>query len=303
MFKIIGADQKEYGPVPTEQLRQWVIEGRANAQTQVRKEGEAEWKPMSAFAEFADVLRTTPAAPPGVPVSGLGTVPVETILARDYQLDIGRCITRAWELLKENFWPVIGVSLLIIVISLVVNQIIGLISGPAVRGIILEHRVSPGRIGMILATSVIGSPIYTVLMGGLFKYYLKLIRAECPTISDAFAGFGPLTGQLVLLGLVNGFLTSLGYMLCIIPGLYLSVSWMFALPLIVDKNLPFWDAMELSRKVTSKHFFLLLAFLFVIGFLAVSGIIACCIGMLVTAPLASLAYMYAYEEIFGRQAA
>jgi hypothetical protein len=303
MFKIIGADQKEYGPVSTEQLRQWIIEGRANAQTQVRKEGETDWKPMSAFPEFADVLRTTPAPTASPPGGGLGTVPVETILARDYQLDIGSCITRAWELLKENFWPVVGVSLLIMVISAVVNQIVGLISGPAVRGIILEHRASPGRIGIILATSVIGSPIYTVLMGGLFKYYLKLIRAEGPTLSDAFVGLGPLTGQLILLGLVNGFLTTLGYMLCIIPGLYLSVSWMFALPLVVDKNLPFWDAMELSRKVTSKHFFLLLAFLFVIGLLAVSGIIACCIGVLVTVPMASLAYMYAYEDIFGRQAA
>ena len=48
---------------------------------------------------------------------------------------------------------------------------------------------------------------------------------------------------------------------------------MFALPLVIDRNLPFWDAMELSRKVTSKHFFLMLAFLFVIGLLAISGVI------------------------------
>jgi len=60
--------------------------------------------------------------------------------------------------------------------------------------------------------------------------------------------------------------------------------------------------MELSRRVTAKHFFLLLAFLFVIGLLAACGILACCIGLLVTVPLASLSLMYAYEDIFGRQA-
>jgi len=302
MFKIIGADQKEYGPVSTEQLRQWVIEGRANAQTQVRKEGEADWKPLSAFAEFDDVLRAAPAQPAGMPGSPVTPAPIEAVLARDYLLDIGQCITRAWELLKENLWPVVGISLLIMVISAVVNQIVGLISGPAVRGMILDRHISPGRMGVVLATSMVGSPIYTVLMAGLFKYYLKLIRAEGPTFGDAFAGFGPLTGQLLLLGLVNGFLTTLGYLLCVVPGLYLSVSWMFALPLVIDRNLPFWDAMELSRKVTAKHFFLMLAFLFVIGLLAISGIIACCVGLLVTIPLASLSLLYAYEDIFGRQA-
>jgi hypothetical protein len=301
MFKIIGADQKEYGPVSTEQLRQWVVEGRANGLTQVRKEGETDWKPLSAFPEFADVLRTAPTPAPGSPGSGLGPAPVEVVLQRDYSLDIGYCITRAWGLLKDNFWPVVGISLLILVISAVINQILGLVSGPAVRAIILQHRVSPGGILVILGTSIVGSPIYTLLMGGLFKYYLKLIRAEAPAIGDAFSGFGPLTGQLLLLGLVNGFLTTLGYLLCVIPGLYLSVSWMFALPLLIDRNLPFWDAMELSRKVTAKHFFLLLAFLLIIGLLGACGVLACCVGVFVTVPLASLSLLYAYEDIFSRQ--
>ena len=36
MYKIIGADLKEYGPVSVEQLRQWISEGRVNAQTKVQ---------------------------------------------------------------------------------------------------------------------------------------------------------------------------------------------------------------------------------------------------------------------------
>jgi len=66
MFKIIGADQKEYGPITTAQIRQWIIEGRLNAQTRAQREGTSEWQPLSAFEEFADVLGT--AAPtPGAP--------------------------------------------------------------------------------------------------------------------------------------------------------------------------------------------------------------------------------------------
>jgi len=65
MYKIIGADQKEYGPVTSDQIRQWIAEGRANAQTLARAEGADELKPLSAFPEFAGALgigtTTTPA--------------------------------------------------------------------------------------------------------------------------------------------------------------------------------------------------------------------------------------------------
>ncbi|HWD92882.1 MAG TPA: hypothetical protein VG938_11105 [Verrucomicrobiae bacterium] len=68
MFKIIGADQKEYGPIAAEQIRQWIIDGRLNAHTRAQRDG-GEWQTLSAFAEFADVLSPaaagTSAPPPG----------------------------------------------------------------------------------------------------------------------------------------------------------------------------------------------------------------------------------------------
>ena len=70
MYKIIGADGREYGPVTAEQLRQWITEGRANAQTRVQAEGMNEWKPLSAFVEL--IPTSAPAAvgvPPSVPPS------------------------------------------------------------------------------------------------------------------------------------------------------------------------------------------------------------------------------------------
>ena len=43
MYRVIGADGKEYGPVTLEQLKTWVAESRLNAQTKVRPEGSAEY--------------------------------------------------------------------------------------------------------------------------------------------------------------------------------------------------------------------------------------------------------------------
>jgi hypothetical protein len=53
MYKIIGADGKEYGPISIEQLKQWSIEGRVNALTQVAREGTTDWRAFSTYPELA----------------------------------------------------------------------------------------------------------------------------------------------------------------------------------------------------------------------------------------------------------
>jgi hypothetical protein len=67
MYKIIGADGKEYGPITSEQLRQWIAEGRVNAQTKILAEGTTEWRAVSEFPEFAAASPGTPPPPSGTP--------------------------------------------------------------------------------------------------------------------------------------------------------------------------------------------------------------------------------------------
>lgn len=66
MYRLIGADQREYGPISPEQLRQWITEGRVNAQTMVLAEGSADWKPLGTLPEFSVLLGIRPA-----PIGGL----------------------------------------------------------------------------------------------------------------------------------------------------------------------------------------------------------------------------------------
>ena len=123
----------------------------------------------------------------------------------------GAALPRSWELVKQQFRADGG------------DHVPGgaghwgrqstdrLAVGPAIRGMIFERRISIGAIAIVLATSVLSTPVYVVLIGGLFKYYLKLIRGEPAGIADAFSGFGSALGQLVLLGLVSGLLSLIGY--------------------------------------------------------------------------------------------
>ncbi len=63
MYKIIGADGKEYGPVNGAQVRQWIAEGRIGPQTKAQAAGSTDWRPLVEFAEFADVFATGTSTP------------------------------------------------------------------------------------------------------------------------------------------------------------------------------------------------------------------------------------------------
>lgn len=79
MFKIIGADGKEYGPVTSEQIRNWIAQGRVTAGTSVQMEGSSDWQNLNDIPEFSDLLRSraaaaTPAPPPTTPKTSVAAV-------------------------------------------------------------------------------------------------------------------------------------------------------------------------------------------------------------------------------------
>ena len=60
MFKILGADGREYGPVPADQITKWISEGRADQRTLAQAAGETTWKPLAQIPEFAGIFVPTP---------------------------------------------------------------------------------------------------------------------------------------------------------------------------------------------------------------------------------------------------
>jgi hypothetical protein len=70
MYKIIGADGREYGPITADRLREWIAEGRASAQIKALAEGATQWKPLTEYLEFAPLFaRIAPPLPAPGPIS------------------------------------------------------------------------------------------------------------------------------------------------------------------------------------------------------------------------------------------
>jgi len=69
-YKIIGSDQKVYGPVGGVKLLEWIADERIGWETSAQMEGSGEWKPLSAWAE-SPKPPTIPLPPPLKPAPRL----------------------------------------------------------------------------------------------------------------------------------------------------------------------------------------------------------------------------------------
>lgn len=244
MYMMIGGDGNEYGPVPEEQLRDWIREGRANGQTKIRPDDGSvdDWRPLGSFPEFASELSPPPGSGTPPPLMADPSPRIETALPSDYpDVNIGVCVSAGFDLLRQNMGLLVGATALFWLIRLV------LLSVPVIGG--------------IASLIVMGA-----LQGGLFLVFLKALRGEPAAIPELFSGFGPMFVPLMLVGILTQVLSSLGLVFCILPGVYLIVAWVFAIPLVVDRRLEFWAAMETSRRIVTGQWFNML-FLMIIAFL------------------------------------
>src|ERR1700722_18827480 len=100
-YTIIGGDKKEYGPISSEDIRQWISEGRLNGQTLAKSVADSGWRTLASYPEFADVLGASAPPPTIGPLTAappLPSAPGTVDLERDYELDIGGCVSQGWTL-------------------------------------------------------------------------------------------------------------------------------------------------------------------------------------------------------------
>jgi uncharacterized membrane protein len=200
-----------------------------------------------------------------------GVLP-ERVPYRRLELPIGDCIRRGWDLALQNLGPFIGYTCLVIAIhvALAFIPILGWVAGIVIN---------------------------PALSAGYFIYIRKKIRGEQAEFQDFFGGFDYL-GQLFILGLVSGFLIFIGTLLCIIPGLYLMVGYMFSSFLVVARRLDFWPAMETSRRAVTDNLGSMIIFLLALIGINILGAVACLVGLIITVPLSYCATVVAFHMIF-----
>lgn len=195
-------------------------------------------------------------------------------------LAVGELLRFGWESFKKRPWFLIGVVLLIVIIS----------------GIMEGFTPDPVQTFSDFVLAVIAIIVGIVLEMGLVAFALKahadVEKAELkdlwhPQRFWQYAAVKILTGIIVVIGLV----------LLIVPGIIAALSLIFATYLVIDKNLGPIEAMKESVRMTKGHRWqLFLLALSLIG-INILGALALMVGLLVTIPVSLLAVAHAYRKL------
>jgi len=148
---------------------------------------------------------------------------LETVISEGYTVKIEEYLDRGWEICKQILGLFVGFFVILVIIWIALGQIDERISAPV--------------------NFLISAP----LSGGFWIAALQSVKKQSTVIGDFFKGFKYFV-PLVLANVVMFLLVALGMILLIIPGVYLSVSYCFTIPIILDRGMDFWPAMEASRR-------------------------------------------------------
>jgi len=185
------------------------------------------------------------------------------------EINLGEWINQAWDFVVANFNELIIISIIYVVLVLIASSTV-------VMKFILSGPLSVG-IFYVIFNKMHGNPINIGDISKGFNFFVAAVLADI---------------------LITVFV-SVGFFLLIIPGIVISALYMFTFPLILEKNMDFWEAMETSRKVVTKNIFELSVFMLVLYIFMVIGVLLFFVGFLVALPVAFAAVAIAYKDIFG----
>lgn len=154
-------------------------------------------------------------------------------------------------------------------------------------------------IGWSLLCLVVGP----VLRGGYDLAMLRTYRGDDNvTFGDLFAGL-PKALPLFLTGLLFTIACVAGFVACIVPGIILALGLWPAFLLVMEDDLDAVSALKGAWALTSGHKLQLLILSISCGVVTLLGLLACCVGIFVAAPVAQLAWVGAYDEMRRAQGA
>lgn len=237
---------------------------------------------------MTDIYKAPEANLNETPVTSAGTGSIESAIAGNYDFAIGEVLSEAWEKTngsKGTIWLSFLFYFLIAIAFAVIRLILtGSIEATtsatsAILQIIESIAIIPFFAGLYLIGAKLAARVPTSA-NEVFAYYEKIL----PIVGTAFLSF---------------ILIFIGFILLILPGIYLSVAFAFAIPLAADKNLSPWQALETSRKAVSHHWFKFFGLGLVVIVIYILSAIPLGIGLIWSLPLLFLVYGVLYLRVFG----
>jgi uncharacterized membrane protein len=206
------------------------------------------------------------------------------------QLSVGAAISYGWEKFKANWGVWVGITLIALIISAVVQLPFGGLNFGTGD---MDSAFAAGSLILSIVGLVVSFVVGALIQAAFVRGALHELNGNKPDFG-AFFQFGNIV-QVLVASLIVGVISSIGYLLCIVPGVIAMFLTWYTLTFVLDQNQDAMTAIKSSFNLTSQNVGpLLLLALACVG-LNIVGALLCLVGLLVTGPVTLIAATYAYR--------
>ncbi len=211
---------------------------------------------------------------------------IENTLGGYAELDIGEVFSEAWEKIGGIKGYVIGGGILLYLGVALVSTIIGVLFGLGQQTIL----------GVLVSQLVIMMMIYP-FMAGVFLLGLRQSVGMPVSFTQQFSQYGmvlPILG----IALVQTVASFIGFILLILPGIYIAIALGLAIPLKVEKQLGVVESLTTSLQLVNKKF-LNVAVLAIVASLVMSLSFITITGWIWAIPWTLMVFAITYRQLAG----
>ncbi len=219
---------------------------------------------------------------------------LEKGIAGDYELSVGQVVSEAWGRTSGRKGKFIGAFFLYMIVMVCVMFVL-----QAINFAVVVPNVDKSLLPVLgIVQQLVLNLILLPIGAGLFMLGLRAsVDAELQATS-IFSYFGKSLSLLAALILMY-LMIVIGFILLVLPGIYLVFAYYLAMPLIVEKGLGPWQALEASRKAITHRWFTVFGLMIVLMLIVMVSMIPLGIGMIWSMPMMMIAYGILYRNIFG----
>ncbi|HSC84014.1 MAG TPA: hypothetical protein VLC30_10400 [Pseudomonas sp.] len=264
---------------------------------------------------MSDIISQNPYAMPSSELqerAAPGQAPsIEEALNRGYDFAIGDLLGEAWNKtkgIKGIIWGgflVFNAAMLVATLVLIfVMSLFGTLGALGLAGLGEDSdgsAVLAGALGAFLMAMVLMVALLALVypfIAGINMVGIRQAAGQPVRFAEVFSHFGR-TLPLLLAAILMGILVNIGFMLLIIPGIYLTVALLLTIPLIVERKLSAWQAITTSCKAINQHWFKVFFLYILLAIILTLSMIPFCIGLIWTFPMFIVAQGVLYRTIFG----
>ena len=214
---------------------------------------------------------------------------------RRYGFTIIGLIKEAWAKTKGAkgaIWAGSAVMYLVLIVLVAAGAFILPSASSSLEGVSITGVVSD------LLFQIVTNGVSVIFSAGLIAIGIRKVAGEEVGWKMVFDGF-PVAGNLIVATILQTLLVGIGFLLLILPGIYLSVGYAMTIPLIVDRKMSAWQAMETSRKAIHKEWWKIFGLFIVVGCIFLLSFLPLGLGLIWTWPMFVILGGVVYRSLLG----